>query len=154
MSLESMFETAIRGPQIVDFALLVERVAVGSFFAISGYHKLFHKERHAAMVKTMEELNIPAVKFNQWWVPFWEFAAGTTLAVGFLTIPSAIILGCICLVATCTAGFRQAMAYGPVDAADHLDDILYLPEVLYGIMLITTLCAGPGKFSLDFHIWG
>jgi putative oxidoreductase len=35
-----------------------------------------------------------------------------------------------------------------------LDDFLYLPEVLYVLFFIWLLCAGPGKFSVDYWLAG
>jgi putative oxidoreductase len=30
-----------------------------------------------------------------------------------------------------------------------LDDFLYLPEVLYVIVLVWLVCSGPGRYSID-----
>jgi putative oxidoreductase len=35
-----------------------------------------------------------------------------------------------------------------------LDDFLYLPEVLYVLFFIWLICAGPGKFSVDYWLAG
>ena len=35
-----------------------------------------------------------------------------------------------------------------------LDDVLYLPEVLYVIFFIWLICSGPGKFSIDYGLAG
>lgn len=132
-----------------DAALTLERVAIGLFFALSGYHKLFYAQRHAALVQTLKASRIPCVGFMEWWVPGWELVAGTFLALGLFSVGSAAVLGCICLVATCTDGLQRIKGYQPIDKADWLDDLLYLPEVLYGIMLLTVILAGPTAYSLD-----
>jgi putative oxidoreductase len=35
-----------------------------------------------------------------------------------------------------------------------LDDLLYLPEVLYVLFFIWLLCSGPGKSSVDYWLAG
>jgi hypothetical protein len=42
----------------------------------------------------------------------------------------------------------------PIDRADYLDDVLYLPEVLYLVMLVVVLLAGPGPLRLDSIVLG
>ena len=67
-----------------DIALTLNRIAVGPFFMLSGYHKLFNAERHRAFVDELKELGVHAVGFNQWWVPLVEFTAGGAVVIGFL----------------------------------------------------------------------
>ena len=61
-----------------DIALTLNRIAVGVFFMLSGYHKLFNAQRHVSLVEELKELGIPAVGFNQWWVPAVEFKLGSS----------------------------------------------------------------------------
>ena len=139
---------ASSGIGYADYALAANRVALGLFFAISGYHKLFNAKRHAALVETLKEDKIPFINFNQWWVPSVEFVGGALLAVGVFSTLCAFLLGGICLVATCMDGLKRVRAYEPVDFADFVDDLLYLPEVLYGLMLLIVIFAGPGAFRV------
>jgi putative oxidoreductase len=37
---------------------------------------------------------------------------------------------------------------------NRLDDVLYLPEVLYVLFFIWLLCFGPGKFGVDYWLAG
>lgn len=124
--------------EIVEVAL---ESLVGTFFLISGVHKLFVRERHAALRHTLEEDHIPLVRFNEWWVPAWEVIAGLGLIVAGGTAADffAMILVIICLVATCTDGLKRIKEWHPLNAADYLDDILYLPEVLLLVILLTTI---------------
>lgn len=144
--IETVFLT---GPGLHDVALAMLRATVGVFFAISGFHKLFNHERHASLVKTLEDSGIPFVRFNQWWVPGVEFVAGVALTLGFLTLVSAAMLGAICLVATCTDGLKRIREWKPINKADWLDTFLYLPEVIYGLKIAAILLVGPGAYSLD-----
>jgi putative oxidoreductase len=137
-----------------DMALLVMRATVGSFFAISGLHKLFVPEYHKSIADTMVALHIPFPRFNAWWVPGVEFFGGAALMLGLLTVPAALGLFVICIVACTTDGPRrvremEAGTRGLHDASEVLDDILYLPEVLYGVILLTFVLAGGGRYSLD-----
>ena len=65
-----------------DLALTLNRIAVGAFFMLSGYHKLFNTERHRTFVDELKALGVHAVGFNQWWVPTIGFSAGGELDQG------------------------------------------------------------------------
>lgn len=130
-------------------ALTVVRVGTGAFFACSGWNKLTNKERHAAMVKTFEEDHVPAIAFNQWWVPIWEFVAGSMLVVGLGAAFFAGVLAIICCVAAICEAPRRVAAYQPINPEDKLADYLYLPEVLYLLLLAVNIIAGTGAWSLD-----
>src|ERR1700679_3240735 len=67
-----------------DIAFPLNRVAVGAFFMLSGYHKLFNAERHRTVVEELKALGVPALGFNQWWVPSVEFSAGAAVLIGLL----------------------------------------------------------------------
>jgi putative oxidoreductase len=41
-----------------------------------------------------------------------------------------------------------------LSALSWLDDLLYLPEVLYVLFFIWLICSGPGKFSVDQWLAG
>lgn len=130
-----------------DLALTINRVAVGTFFAISGYHKLFVASRHKALANELASLHVPLVKVNQWLVPLTEFTGGTWVAAGILAPLAAFGLLILISVALLTAGRKTVESYKPLDRADRLDDWLYLPETLYAIMLLITILAGPGPYS-------
>jgi uncharacterized membrane protein YphA (DoxX/SURF4 family) len=132
-----------------DIALTLNRIAVGVFFMLSGYHKLFNPQRHRTLADELKELGVPAVGFNQWWVPTVEFTAGCAVVIGFLAPLAALGLLVIILVAIATSGPQRIKAYKPIDQADRIDDWLYLPEILYAFMLITVVSAGAGPYSLD-----
>lgn len=151
--LQWMMYTASHGFGLHDLGLAIVRVAVGVFFLLSGYHKLFNRERHATFVRTLQENRIPCIGFNQWWVPCWEFAGGLMLTIGLLTAFNASVLLIICLIACKCEASRKVASYKPIDKADAIDDYLYVPEVLYVVMLLVTIFAGTGDYSLDALIW-
>lgn len=132
--------------------LLLVRALVGMFFCISGMNKLADKERHQSLVRTLQENNIPFVGFNQYWVPAVEFTAGLAVSAGFLMPLPVLGLLVICIVACLTDGRKRIQAMQPINKADLLDDILYLPEVLYIILLVLLLAYGQITHSLDYHM--
>jgi uncharacterized membrane protein YphA (DoxX/SURF4 family) len=133
-------------------AQTVLRIAVGMFFAISGFHKLFNSKRHATFVETLRRCGVPCIAYMQWFVPCVEFLGGMSLIVGLLAPLGAAGLMCICLVAICTDGIGRIAGWAPIDRCDALDDILYLPEVLYVLVLMTIVTGGAGPISIDAMI--
>src|SRR4051794_18920186 len=73
------------GAQAPDAALTLNRVALGVFFTISGYHKLFNASRHAALTQTLQDAGVRVVPVMQWLVPVVEFSGGFALIVGLLS---------------------------------------------------------------------
>ena len=144
-----MMDLLFNGVGWTDIALTLNRIAVGAFFMLSGYHKLFNAERHRSVVDELKSLGVHAVGFNQWWVPLVEFSAGGAVLVGLLAPLAALGLLVIILVAAATSGRRRIQLYKPIDEADRIDDWLYLPETLYAFMLIIIVSAGAGPYSLD-----
>ena len=137
-----------------DLAITLNRIAVGAFFMLSGFHKLFDAPRHRTFVDELKALGVPAVGFNQWWVPLVEFSAGGAVVLGFLAPLAALGLLFLIAVAIVTSGPQRIALYKPIDEADRIDDWLYLPEVLYAFMLIVVVSAGAGPYSLDALILG
>lgn len=149
-----MIDILFKGVGWTDTALTLNRIAVGMFFLLSGYHKLFNPQRHRELVDQLKELGVHAAGFNQWWVPTVEFAAGGAVVVGLLAPLAALGLLFLILVAIVTSGPQRIRAYKPVDESDRIDDWLYLPETLYAFMLIVVISAGAGPYSLDALILG
>lgn len=140
---------AINGVQAPDIAIATARTLTGAFFFLSGANKIFNTGRHQALVNTLEKDKVPVLKFMQWWVPGWEFTAGALLTVGLFSSFAAAVLAIIMLVAcTCEAKKRVA-EYQPINKADVIDDYLYLPEVIYLLLLVTFVLTGGGRYSLD-----
>ena len=149
-----MIDMLFNGVGWTDIALTLNRVAVGMFFMLSGYRKLFNPQRHRALVDELKELGIHAVGFNQWWVPTVEFAGGGAVVIGLLAPLAALGLLVIIIVAIATSGPQRIKVYKPIDEADRIDDWLYLPELLYAFMLIMVVSAGAGPYSLDAVLFG
>jgi uncharacterized membrane protein YphA (DoxX/SURF4 family) len=150
----TMINLLFAGIGWTDIAMTLNRIAVGAFFFLSGYHKLFNAERHRTVVDELKALGVPAVGFNQWWVPLVEFSAGGAVLIGLLAPLAALGLLVIIVVAMATSGRQRIQLYKPIDEADRLDDWLYLPETVYAFMLIMVVSAGAGPYSLDALILG
>jgi uncharacterized membrane protein YphA (DoxX/SURF4 family) len=149
----------ITGLNAPEFGVTLMRISIGVFFIISGYHKLFNPQRHATVRATMVADHVPEPILNSWLVPSVEFSGGAALLIGFLTPLAALGLFVVCCGATLADGLKRIKAYQPLDRADYLDDVLYLPEVLYAIILLTLIFVGAGPFSVDAMIthtewWG
>jgi putative oxidoreductase len=142
----------IQGVQAPNAALTVNRVALGVFFAISGYHKLFNRSRHATLTRTLEDDSVHALPIMQWLLPSAEFAGGSALIIGFLSVLAAFGLFLICAGAVALDAVKRIRAWQPLDRADWLGDLLYTPEALYCIGLSVVMLAGPGPWSLDAKI--
>ena len=150
----SVMDLLFVGVGHTDLALALNRIAVGTFFMLSGYHKLFNAERHRSIVDELKALGVPAVGFNQWWVPLVEFTAGGAVLIGLLAPLAALGLLVIIIVAMVTSGRQRIKLNKPIDESDRIDDWLYLPETLYAFMLILVISAGAGPYSLDALIVG
>jgi uncharacterized membrane protein YphA (DoxX/SURF4 family) len=125
------------------------RIVTGVFFVFSGYHKLTNADRRASLIATLQACHIPFIPVMQWFVPGVEFFGGLGVAFGFLTPLAALGLAAICLVAICTDGIRRVKTSGAIDKADEIDDFLYLPELLYILLLALFIANGAGPYSLD-----
>jgi uncharacterized membrane protein YphA (DoxX/SURF4 family) len=141
-----------QGVQAPNAALTLNRMALGVFFAISGYHKLFNSSRHATLTTTLEGDDVRDVPIMQWLLPSAEFSGGVALIMGFLSVLAAFGLFLICAGAVSLDAVKRIRAWQPLDRADWLGDLLYTPEALYCIGLTVVMLAGPGPWSLDATI--
>jgi uncharacterized membrane protein YphA (DoxX/SURF4 family) len=142
----------LQGAQAPSAALTLNRVAIGVFFAISGYHKLFNASRHATLTSTLQDDGVHGVPIMQWVLPSAEFSGGCALIVGFLSVLAAFGLFVICVGALALDAVKRIRSWQPIDRADWLGDLLYVPEALYCIGLAVVMLAGPGPWSLDARI--
>ena len=135
-----------------QFAILLVRVSIGLFFAISGANKLFVAGGTKPVYETLVKANIPFPRQTAYFVAGIEFVCGSLVAVGFLSSPASMALLIDMVIATLT----EAISTLPkgLSPLSWLDDFLYLPEVLYVLFFIWLICSGPGKFSVDYWLAG
>jgi len=132
-----------------QYAILLVRVSLGLFFAISGANKLFGG-RTQAMYETLVKATVPFPRLMTYFVSGVEFVGGSLVAVGFLSSLVCVALLVDMLVAILTTTL-SAMPKG-LSPLNWLDDFLYLPEVLYVLFFIWLICSGPGQFSADYWL--
>jgi putative oxidoreductase len=135
-----------------QYAILVVRVSLGLFFAISGANKLFVAGGTRPVYDTLVKAKIPFPHLMAYFVSGVEFVGGSLLTVGFLSSLASVALLIDMTVATLTEAL-STMPKG-LSPLSWLDDFLYLPEVLYVLFFIWLLCSGPGKFSVDYWLAG
>ena len=135
-----------------QYAILLVRVSIGLFFAISGANKLFVAGAVKPVYDTLVKAKVPFPHQTAYFVAGVEFVCGSFVAMGFLSTPaSAALLGDMTIAILTEALSTLPKGFSPLN---WLDDFLYLPEVLYVLFFIWLICSGPGKFSVDFWLAG
>src|SRR5271168_4289745 len=135
-----------------QYARLLVRVAIGLFFAISGANKLFVAGGTKPVYDTLVQAKIPFPRQTAYFVAGVEFVCGSLVAVGFLSSPACVALLIDMVVATLTSAV-STLPKG-LSPLSWLDDLLYLPEVLYVLFFMWLICSGPGRFSVDYWLAG
>ena len=101
---------------------------------------------------TLQDDGVHAVPIMQWLLPSVEFGGGCALIIGLLSVLAAFGLFVISAGAIAFDALDRIRAWQPIDRADWLGDLLYVPEALYCIGLTVVMLAGPGPWSLDAMI--
>jgi putative oxidoreductase len=153
MDWKRLVQFALQGSgDLEQHAILLVRVSIGLFFAISGGNKLFVAGGTKPVYDTLVKAKVPFPRQTAYFVAGVEFAGGSLVTVGFLSTPASVALLIDMVVATLTS----AIATLPkgLSPLSWLDDFLYLPEVLYVLFFIWLICSGPGRFSVDYWLAG
>ena len=98
------------------------------------------------MERTLAESHIPFPYGNAIFVSFVEFSWGAGLALGLVTPLRAPTLAVTMIVAVATNRIHSIKSSGLLA---RVDDFLYLPEVLYVLLLVWLVFTGPGRYSID-----
>jgi putative oxidoreductase len=122
------------------------RVVIGIFFCISGGTKLFVPSQFSMMEHTLAESHVPFPHASAFFVSLVEFASGAGVFVGLLAPLCALVLVIDMIVAVVTNRVQSIQAS---TLLAWMDDFLYLPEVLYMMILVWLIFSGPGRYSLD-----
>src|SRR5580658_1451566 len=133
-------------------AILLVRISIGVFFAISGANKLFVAGGTKPVYDTLVKAKVPFPVQTAYFVAGVEFVCGSLLAVGFLSSPASVALLIDMTVATLTSAVSTLPK--KLSPLNLLDDFFYLPEVLYVLFFIWLICSGPGRFSVDYWLAG
>ena len=153
MDWKRLIQFALLGnSDLEQYAILLVRVSLGLFFAISGANKLFVAGGTQRMYDTLVNAKVPFPHLMTYFVAGVEFVGGALLTLGFLSSPASVALLVDMAVAILTTKL-SAMPKG-LSPLNWLDDFLYLPEALYVVFFIWLICSGPGKFSVDYWLAG
>jgi putative oxidoreductase len=153
MEWKRLVQFALQGSSDLEqYAILLIRVSIGLFFAISGANKLFVAGGTKPVYDTLVKAKVPFPHQTAYFVAGVEFVCGSLLAVGFFSSPACAVLLIDMIVATLTSAI-STLPKG-LSLLNWLDDFLYLPEVLYVLFFIWLICSGPGKFSVDYWLAG
>src|ERR1700684_2859666 len=111
-----------------QYAILLVRVSIGLFFAISGANKLFVAGGTKPVYDTLVKAKVPFPRQTAYFVASVEFVCGSLLAVGFLSSFACVAL----LIDMVVAVLTNTLSTVPkgLSSLNWLDDGLYLPEVL------------------------
>ena len=153
MDWKRLVQLALQGSSDLEqYAILLVRVSLGLFFAISGANKLFVASGMKPVYDTLVEAGAPFPHMLAYFVSGVEFVGGSLVAIGFLSSPACMAL----LIDMAVAVLTSALSTIPkgLSPLKWLDDFLYLPEVLYVLFFIWLICSGPGKFSVDSWLAG
>ena len=135
-----------------QYAILLVRVSIGLFFAISGGNKLFVAGGTKPVYETLVKAKAPFPHQTAYFVAGVEFVGGSVLTMGLLSSPACVALLIDMIVATLTSAI-STLPKG-LSPLNWLDDFLYLSEVLYALFFIWLICSGPGRFSVDYWLAG
>ena len=133
-----------------QLAILLARVSLGAFFSISGGNKLCVASRTRQMYETLAGAGIPLPHFMTYFVSSVEFISGCLLVIGLISSLCCAALIVQMIVAITTV--QLATIPTGLSFLDWLDNLLYLPETMYIIILIWLICSGPGRVSVDDRI--
>jgi len=125
---------------------LLARTSVGLSFFLSGRGKLFVAARRDQMLETIRQAGLPRPELSAPAISSIEFTFGAMLCLGLLTPLSCVMLTGVMIGALATTQLPGVRAPSGVD---WLGEALYLPEVLYVVILVWLLFAGPGWLSVD-----
>jgi putative oxidoreductase len=138
--------------EMEQYAILLVRVSLGLFFAVSGANKLFVASAAKRMYETLVAAKVPFPHQMAYLVSGVELVAGGLLVAGFLSTPACAALLIDMIVAVITSTL-STLPKG-LSPLNWLDDFLYLPEVLYVLFFVWLICSGPGRFSVDYWLAG
>src|SRR6202167_5156875 len=104
MDWKRLVQFALMGSgELEQYALLLVRVSIGVFFAISGGNKLFVAGGTKPVYDTLVKAKVPFPRQTAYFVAGVEFVCGSLLAVGFLSSPASMALMIDMIVATLTS---------------------------------------------------
>ena len=127
--------------------IVIARVSLGLFFAISGYNKLFTDKSRENLLHTLNEAGFPYPEITGYVLATVEFVGGSMLALGLLSAFCSIALAIAMMVAIITVEIHTIPK--GLSFLNWLDYFLFLPQVMYVIMFGWLIISGPSRYSMD-----
>ncbi len=110
MDWKRLVQFALLGSSDLEqYAILLVRVSLGLFFAISGANKLFVAGGTKPVYETLVKAKVPFPHQMAYFVSGVEFVGGSLLTVGFLSSPACVALLIDMIVATLTRRFPPCL---------------------------------------------
>jgi putative oxidoreductase len=132
-------------------ALLLARLAIGFFFVMSGYNKLFVQGIGSLRAEFIV-YGIPLPWLSAWIDALVQFMGGFAIMVGLGTRLWSILVGFAMLVASLVVTIPDVLQTD-IPAAKHgllfWGWFYYRPEPIYITVFLLLIFIGPGKASLD-----
>ena len=151
MDWKRLVQFALQGSgDLEQYAILLVRFSIGLFFAISGANKLFVAGGTKPVYETLVQAKVPFPRLTAYFVSGVEFVGGSLVTLGFLSSPACVALLIDMTVATLT--YSLSTLPKGLSPLRWIDDVFYLPEVLYVLFFVWLLCSGPGKLSVDYWL--
>lgn len=159
MGLGWLLHFNVVGLNLLDTALLFNRVVLGLFFVLARF-RWFYDPHHGWFSHIrLWSLRMKCEKCgfgNTFWIPalvaISEVFAGFALIAGFLTVFAAMGMLIVLLVASFCVTPEKTLRQNPVDQVDVASCYLWTPEPLYITMAIITILCGAGVYSVDFAL--
>src|SRR5580693_10335042 len=99
-----LVQLALQGSSDLEqYAILLVRLSIGLFFAISGANKLFVADGTKPVYDTLVKAKAPFPRQTAYFVASVEFVCGSLATVGFLSSPACLALLIDMIVATLTS---------------------------------------------------
>lgn len=146
-----------------DLAALLLRVVPGVFFLLFRFRWLYDPHetepwfcpwRRQKLVTRLCSCGFGTSPTLAGMVALVEIAGGAALIVGFLTLPAALGILVVMGFANCCEPPEELRKMAPVDKVDWVAKFLLFCEPLYFVMMLCVLLLGPGRWSLDWLLFG
>jgi putative oxidoreductase len=145
MKVDALMRFILSGNRsLEEFVVLLARISLGVFFAISGGNKLFVATQYKLMYETIVGAGIPFPHLTTYFVSSVEFACGCLLIIGLLSTVCCVAFIIDMIVAITTV--QLATITKVLSCIDWLDDFLYLPEVMYIIIFLWLISSSNFRF--------
>jgi uncharacterized membrane protein YphA (DoxX/SURF4 family) len=149
-----------------DAASLLARLTLGTFYLLARFRsfydpskppgcRLFNPDRFGSLSKKLCSCGFSSnLRLWTWVTASVEVFGGLALITGLLTTAAAVGLLILTLRATVCTAWAKISEQNPVDGIDCVACYLWRVEGVYIALALVILMLGPGRFSIDWLLWG